>query len=75
MADDDPIPFVLAGKVVTWDPANRVLYVGSTRLNVAPDVDTSLLTPSQPVTVNGNRPSHPNGPWIVTNIQTYRPTF
>lgn len=75
MADDDPTPFVLAGKVVTWDPATRVLYIGIAHLNVAPDVDTSLLTPSQPVTVSGDRLSHPDGPWMVTKIQTYRPTF
>ena len=75
MADDGSIPFVFAGKVVTWDPATRVLYIGSTPLTVAPDVDTTLLTPSQPVTVSGYRPAHPDGPWVVTKIQAYQPGF
>jgi hypothetical protein len=75
MADDDSIPFAIAGKVVTWDPANRVLYVGSARLTVAPGVDTALLTPSQPVTVTGYRPPHPDGSWVVTKIQVYQPGF
>jgi hypothetical protein len=44
---DDPIPFVLAGIVVSWDPVPRVLYVGSARLEVAPGVGVEILVPTQ----------------------------
>jgi hypothetical protein len=72
---DDSIPFALAGKVVTWDPTNRVLYVGSTRLEVAPGVGVEILVPTQRVTVTGHRPKHDGGPWVVTKIEEHRPGF
>ena len=72
---DDPIPFVLAGIVVSWDPVPRVLYVGSARLEVAPGVGVEILVPRQRVTVTGHRPKHDGGPWVVTKIEAHRPGF
>lgn len=72
---DDPIPFVLAGTVVSWDPAHRVLYVGSARLDVAPGVGVEALVPSQRVTVTGHRPKQDGGRWVVTKIEAHRPGF
>jgi hypothetical protein len=72
---DDPIPFVLAGKVVSWDPATRVLHIGLDRLDVAPGVDTTFLTPSESVTVTGYRAGHPSGLGVVTGILDPRPRF
>jgi hypothetical protein len=72
---DDPTPFVLAGTVVSWDPAARVVYVGSARLEVAPGVAVEVLVPKQRVTVSGHRPKHDGGPWVVTKIEAHRPGF
>ena len=72
----DPIPFVLAGVVVSWDPVPRILYVGSARLDVAPGVGVGALVPSQRVTVTGHRPKQDGGgPWVVTKIEAHRPGF
>jgi hypothetical protein len=71
----DPIPFVLAGVVVSWDPVPRILYVGSARLDVAPGVGVGALVPSQRVTVTGHRPRQDGGPWVVTKIEAHRPGF
>jgi hypothetical protein len=72
---NDPIPFVLAGAVVSWDPAARVLYIGSARLEVASDVAVQALVPKQRVAVTGHRPKHDGGPWVVTKIEVHRPGF
>ena len=72
---DDPIPFVLAGTVVSWDSAPRVLYVGSARLEVAPGVGDELIVPGQRVTVTGHRPKRGGGLWVVTKIEAHRPGF
>jgi hypothetical protein len=45
---NDPLPFALAGAVVSWDPAARVLYIGSARLEVAAGVAVEALVPKQP---------------------------
>jgi hypothetical protein len=75
MADDDPIPFVLTGKVEFWDPTTRVLYVGRTRLEVAPGVAVETLVSEQFVSVSGHRSKHNNGPWVVTGLRMQRPGF
>jgi hypothetical protein len=72
---DEQIPFTLAGTVVSWDLRDRVLYVGSNRLTVAPGVDTASLTPSQRVAVTGYRSKEPFGIWVVTEIRPHRPGF
>jgi hypothetical protein len=72
---DDPIAFVLAGTVVSWDPVPRILYVGSARLDVAPGVGVEALVPSQRVTVTGHRPKQDGGRWVVTKIEAHRPGF
>ena len=72
---DDQIPFALAGIVVTWDSVRRILYVGSTRLEVALGVGDEVLVPRQRVTVTGHRPKHDGGPWVVTKIEAHRPGF
>ena len=59
----NPIPFVLAGVVVSWDPVPRILYVGSARLVVAPGVGVEALVPSQRVTVTGHKSKQDGGPW------------
>jgi hypothetical protein len=72
---DDSILFVLVGEVESWDPIARVLYVGRTRLDVAPGVAVDALIPKQPVTVTGHRGKHDVGSWVVTQIKAYRPGF
>ena len=72
---DDPIPFVLAGSVVSWDPVPRVLYVGSARLQLAPGLAVEALVPTQRVAVTGHRPRHDVGPWVVTKIEAHRLGF
>ncbi len=72
---DDPIPFVLAAEVESWDPATRVLYVGQIRLEVAPDVVVEILVPKQSVMVTAYRSKSYGGPWVVTGIQVYPPGF
>jgi hypothetical protein len=72
---DDPIPFVLAGEVQSWDPITRVLYVGQTRLDVAPDVAVEALVPKQSVTVTCYRSKHGAGSWVVLEIKAYRLGF
>ena len=73
---DDPVPFVLAGTVVSWDPVPRILYVGSARLKVAPGLSVEALVPRQRVTVTGHRPKQDSsGPWVVTKIEPHRPGF
>jgi hypothetical protein len=74
MADDDPISFVLAGKVEFWDPDARVLYVGRTRLEVAPGVAVETLVPKQFVTGTGHRSKHNSGAWVVTGLRSCLPT-
>ena len=61
---DDAFPFVLAGTAESWDPAVRVLYVGSTRLEVAPGMAVEALVPK-----------HDGGRWVVTKIEARRPGF
>ena len=72
---DDPVPFVLAGTVVSWDPVPRILYVGSARLEVAPGLSVEALVSGQRVTVTGHRPKQQGGPWVVTKVETHRPGF
>jgi hypothetical protein len=72
---DDPIPFVLAGTVESWNPIARVLYIGGTCLDVAPGVAVESLVPEQRVTVTGYQSKHTTGPWVVTKIQARRPGF
>jgi hypothetical protein len=55
--------------------APRVLYVGSTRLEVAPGVAVEALIPKQRVAVTGHRQKHDEGPWVVTKIEAHRPGF
>jgi len=71
---DDSIPFVLAGQVEAWDPLARVLYVGDTRLEVAPGVPVNVVVQDR-VAVTGHRSKHPAGPWVVTSIRAHRPGF
>ena len=72
---NDPIHFALAGTVVSWDPAGRVLYIGSARLEVAAGVAVEALVSKQRVTVTGHRPKHDGGPCVVTAIEVHRPGF
>jgi hypothetical protein len=72
---DDPFPFVFAGTVVSWDSAARVLYVGSTRLEVASGVAVKALVPQHSVTVSGHRVKDEVGSWVVTEIRANRREF
>ena len=73
--DGQPIPFVLAGVVVSWGPVPRILYVGSARLAVAPGVSVEALVLSQRVTITGHQSKQDGGPWVVTKIEAHRPRF
>jgi hypothetical protein len=72
---DEPVPFVLVGEVKSWDSIARVLYVGDTRVEIAPGVAVEALVPQQAVTVSGHRPKHEVGSWMVTEIRAYRIGF
>jgi hypothetical protein len=70
---DDGIPFTLAGQVAWWDPATRVLYVGSQRLSVPPSAPADFLTRDLSVTITGRRPREESATWTVTEIQPHQP--
>jgi hypothetical protein len=72
---DDPVPFTLAGTIVSWNAETRVLYIGGARLEVAPGAAVGLLIPGQAVTVTGYRAKREGGSWVVTEIRTSRTGF
>jgi hypothetical protein len=69
----DLIAFVLAGQVVTWDPVNRWLVVGPTRMQVPRDVNADALIPGHRVLASGHHEpetaAHPNPVWVVTLVR------
>jgi hypothetical protein len=71
----DPVPFVMAGHVHSWDPATRVAYIGGARLEISLGVAAEAFVPNQSVTVSGYRSKHKSGPWLVTEILPIQPGF
>jgi hypothetical protein len=71
MSDGPDTPFVLAGKLVDWDPVTRVLQIGGEEFAVRPGVPVHDMLPGRSVTISGyERPGLEF--WVVTQIQTNR---
>lgn len=71
-ATDESQPFVLAGKVRAWDPVDRSLWIGGTRLSLAPGLPDDDLIPGRSVIVTGYRLRGPSGrpaTWVVTQVR------
>jgi hypothetical protein len=72
-APDDAVSFARTGTVRAWDPVNRWLWLGDTRLSLLPTVSVDDFVPGQRVIANGYQVRDPaGGPgviWVVTEVR------
>jgi len=60
--------FTLAGRVTSWDPWTRELWLGDSRFSVPRAVTVPALTPGTSITVAGHH-WNDSGPWVVTEVR------
>jgi hypothetical protein len=58
---DESEPFVLAGRVRAWDPINCWLWIGDTRLSLAPEILAEDFISGHGVIATGYRLRYPSG--------------